>query len=443
MIFVFPVESYVREIAWRIHFACYLLERHPNSVVYIAESSKALKAACLAGPNAVYIGKHIYSVNPHSLHKESSWYDKLIASGCNIIFVEEEGGIFLKNNFDQDRKLWINRVPYNLVDVDTFDTIHWGDYQKELTKTIFGGTRHWVGGAPSIDSCIVTADAALRTKKNQNQTIEVGIMSKGGIGSYFKDIKQYYQLSLKGNSDALVLNSKSKLIQDECDIFQELGILSEFLSPASIQFRPHPSLAQLMPPKGNSCTLSDSTTIPINTFLKSKSLVVHNGCTTAVQAWFMDVPTVSTTPNDSFLLSDYTEVAQRKSLYQKLSHEGQYVNPVASLGKTFCSPFLKSLISNQHGRLNAFAALEASASQFLKPGSDPLKKLVSVIDLMLSIHSRLYRKKRLFSIKKVHKFASISMVDVEAFIHEWNTSSFAQSAPKAVSLGDLAVRISL
>jgi hypothetical protein len=171
MIFVFPVESYVREIAWRIHFACYLLERHPNSVVYIAESSKALKAACLAGPNAVYIGKHIYSVNPHSLHKESSWYDKLIASGCNIIFVEEEGGIFLKNNFDQDRKLWINRVPYNLVDVDTFDTIHWGDYQKELTKTIFGGTRHWVGGAPSIDSCIVTADAALRTKENQNQTI--------------------------------------------------------------------------------------------------------------------------------------------------------------------------------------------------------------------------------------------------------------------------------
>jgi len=449
MIYVLPVETYVREIAWKSHFACYVLERDPTGTVYIAETSKAVKIACKAGPDAIFIGKHIYSLFPQ---KSAGYFAALDASGCRIVFVEEEGGVYLTGDPARDKSVWEHRCPYNIIDKDKFDTVHWGQYQYDLTRIIFGGNRHFVGGSPAVDSCIITSNASKKqlTGIQKSFNSSIGFVGKGGLGSYFDSIYGYYSYFLtaigKQNSKATehVYGMKANMICAELEMFREFELIScAGLSNNAWQVRLHPSMSSFTPLEAPTfARFSDSLRIPINAFLQDKALIIHNGCTSAVQSFFIGIPTISISDSPDNLLRDHLAVPDRIRLYGQICSslevlEGvQYSQPVPS-------ELLFALFANKKSQLRAFAVLADIVLGNSFPRLPSSKSLTTFIDALMLASSLLYQAKS-WSRRSAHnKFVSISFLDVVRYVNEYSIC-FPMTKPYDIaSLGPLAVKLVL
>jgi surface carbohydrate biosynthesis protein len=447
MIYVLPVETYVREIAWKSHFACYLLERDPAGTVYIAETSKAVKIACKAGANAVFIGKHIHSLFPQ---KSADYFVALDASGCRIVFVEEEGGVYLTGDPVRDKSKWEYRCPYDIIGIDKFDTVHWGQYQYDLTRSIFGGDRHFVGGSPAVDSCIITSDASKKqttgTQKSFNSSI--GVVSKGGLGAYFESITGYYSYFLSAiswqNSKATenFYETRANIIRAELDMFREFQLISGAgVSNNAWQVRLHPSMSSFMPLEvPASVRFSDSLRIPINTFLQDKALVIHNGCTSAVQSFYMGIPTISTSDSPDNLLRDHLAAPDRIKLYGQIglsldALEGvQYSQPMPS-------ELLFALFANKKFQLRAFAVLADIVLGNSLHRLSSSKSLTTLIDAWLLASSFLYQVKSYRRFSAHNKFASIAFLDVVRYVNEYSLCYPMPQSYDVTSLGPLAAKV--
>lgn len=446
MIYVLPVETYVREIAWKSHFACYLLERDPTGTVYIAETSKAVKIACKAGANAVFIGKHIHSLFPQ---KSADYFVELDAAGCRIVFVEEEGGVYLTGDPVRDKPNWKYRCPYDIIGIDKFDTVHWGQYQSDLTKSIFGGDRHFVGGSPAVDSCILTSDASKKQPtgtKSFNSSI--GVVLKGGLGSYFESIIGYYSYFLSAISGQNLKATehfyeiKANIIHAELDMFREFQLISGAgVSYNHWQVRLHPSMSSFMPLEAPaSVRFSDSLRIPINTFLQDKALVIHNGCTSAVQSFYMGIPTISTSDSPDNLLRDHLAAPDRINIYSQISST---LDAYESIQYSQPMPFdlLFALFANKKFQLRAFAVLADIVLRNSLPPLSSSKSLTTLIDAWLLASSFLYQVKSYRRLPAHNKFASITFLDVVRYVNEYSLCYPTPHSYDVTSLGPLAARV--
>jgi len=438
MIYVFPLETYARELPWRVHFACYLLETHPNAKVYIAETSKAVDIACMLGPCCIFIGKHIYSVNSS---KDAKYFHRLSQSGAKVVFIEEEGGLHLKGDYSFDLHVWQKRCPYDLIGIDSVFTLHWGEYQKHLTQYLYGGSnsRHYVGGAPSIDSCMISKKAK-SFEYVSSSLPRIGIMSNGGLGSIYGSIQNYYDFYLcklaTGN-----LSQLSNLIVSEIRLFQEMELVSALLEDNLYEFRPHPGIAHFATKLNSKYLLSNSTLITINDFLDSKRLLIHDGCTTSVQAFFMDIPTVSLSLNSQFVsIGDHYSMADRATIYRDVRDKG--FSPI--LNTNFALPkIFADLLQNQKGKLNSFAAL-LEICDILDSGNHKQCSTYA-IDNYIRIRSAGFAAKDFFVHKEKSKFSHFILDDIAKFVDQWQRYVFHEQCPAHeyhfCQLGLLAVKI--
>ena len=439
MIYVFPLETYARELPWRVHFACYILEYYPNAQVYIAETSKAVDIACMLGSNCVFIGKHIFSVVKK---KEASYFYRLQKNGVKIIFVEEEGGLNLKGDCKLDSEIWKKRCPYDLIGIDSVTTVHWGEYQMYLTRELYGGSKsyHFVGGAPSIDSCIISSRVN-STELIYASSPEIAVMSNGGLGTIFTSIEDYYDFYLSRSDSISIFKAKSSYLASEIKLFQEMELIRSLIDDNHYEFRLHPGLAHLSPKHNSKYSLSNTTTVPINDFLDGKKLLVHDGCTTSVQAFFMDIPTISISSGHQVVsIGDYYPANERSKIYQDISDNGY--SPL--LNRNFELPKLFSdLIHNQKGKLNCFSTL-IEICNILHLG-DKEKIPTSSIDKYLQLRSISYCAKNQLRSIAHGKFSHFIPADIAKFIEQWQRYSNLEQRPSFKyhfrHIGVLAVKI--
>lgn len=331
-ILILPIETYAREIDHKLLLGNYLALK-TGCVVLIAHSSIANEVAILAGSESIYIGKNIFisafipgpqkgaRILNHELFK-------VLNSGSKLVFVDEEGGLFLKADYsDEDVLKMKARLPISPGDNDScFRNVtfcHWGEYQNELANSLYPNMRHRTSGWPNID--------AAKAYRNHISKLEatksiIGLTSNGTfLGSWAHQGTPLY-LSLSRYINKHGMEEVGKFIDHETSLPELAVELTQ--NGYRVLYRHHPASAGanlnewIDYCKKHSIETSNPIKIPSIQYLSGLSVNIHNGCSTAITSCVLGLPTIRYRERNTSIGTslDLATEAKAENLSEVLSH---------------------------------------------------------------------------------------------------------------------------
>lgn len=379
MYVIIPIEVYGREIEKACALGAYIYHKK-NIKIIIAEQKLARKLALNFGEKAIFIGKHFFHENSKEIFDKSELYD-LIRRNVNIIFIDEEGGLFInEDSLDYSLEQLKLRYPFQDIEESRRDQIkicHWGQFQFDNTKYLNKNYDNFLVGAPFVDCAKL-----FRSSKNKSNNI---------VNPKISFTQSYNVLCRKGfnceNINSLIDYLSDSYINEEVFF---LGILNELIlfgaykklleyKDLDIKWRPHPSarsklslnyLKNISRERGIEA-ISRPSRQPIYDYLTSADIFIHSGCTTSIQSRLLGKPTIylrSRIPGRSLHVLNEKKISEvNEQFYDEIikTTNMQFPNNQNSF-----TPFTYNLLSNLKSReLESFKNISEIVEIFLKKKS--------------------------------------------------------------------------
>lgn len=398
---VLPIENYAREVDYKILLGAYLCKQF-NASAIITHTSLAYKLALQLGSSCIYIGKNIFS-NPVSnspTHANSlidnSLLMRLLESGVRVLFSDEEGGLFLRgDNSDYDIRLMRLRTPLRddqkLFANQDFAMFHWGPYQLDLIKENFPHLLHFNAGAPFLDAAKIYGGLgdSLLCSSITKKVYELSLTSNAAVLSNFSFKDEHIYLSLSSQMD---LNPMwASAIQSEA----RLAALANDLRSRGLQvcYRPHPSSTATVAQnwikycKSNDIGISYPTVESSLMYLLRSRVNIHPGCSTSLQSYFLNLPTVKYA-SFGYGLHD-SLVKEHES-----SNAADLIRDLPSARVPSLGPLASRLLaSTDHSDISSFISIASYLNEY------PLKTKMQSISVR-SIRSYLVQQNLRFELKR-------------------------------------------
>lgn len=286
MNYLLPIETISREIDFKIHLACILAQDADN--FWIGQHDLIHKLIpCF--PDSIYVGKNIWSTGTD--HDTLIKYKQLKANNVSIVYLHEEGAVFSGNSSNWE--FTINRQ-YDPRIFESNDVIcTWGKTQQQINVNRGSNAKIFATGHPRLDLY----------KEKYRPYFENNIKKlKSKYGEYIL-FSSNHSLANHGLGSSYI----GKLIEEEADSLKKLQLLkhysfdsqllSSFIALAcqlsltlphlTVVYRPHPSenteLYSNLFRQFPNIEVSDEG--PIYSWILASHAVVHNGCTSAIEAY--------------------------------------------------------------------------------------------------------------------------------------------------------------
>lgn len=296
MIIYLPVETSRREMVAKVFTATMLASKGYPVAVFKRDF---FDANGWPGPG-VYIGKNCFKFSGFGNEK---YYDRMKQEGIRVWHLDEEGGVYPGNSESEWRKLLLRRLnPAALQDNDKILT--WGQWQQEAFLELDPKCPVCVTGSPNFDVCRPAYSQALaafdeiETDGRKNYilvntrcALSNGLISITGHLEEDSQVSQHFdQRSLRHwiSESGMLQFSFISLVQK----------LSESLPDDEIVLRPHPAedpnlYRQLLEGFAN---VSVEWRGDAASWIRRCRALIHNGCTTAIQAQIAEKPVITYLP---------------------------------------------------------------------------------------------------------------------------------------------------
>lgn len=313
---LFPIETIGRELDYKLALAHVLKNKFPELNILLG-SVTMIHTLAESFKNGLYIGKNIFSSS--NVDNSKARYSQFKSNGFDIVYLHEEGAVFL-GEYDS----WVEEIrkQYDISIFDKNDVICvWGEVQKKIEeKRNINQIPIKVTGHPRMDLLHTHPDffekKAFELKKKYGRFILVnGNFGTYNFGGSFNKIFEYLKDRDKGYEDNLTwfMNwflSESKRMYRMVELI--LRAAHEFPQYNFI-YRPHPSelletYHELFEGKSN---IIIERVGPVNPYILASEALIHDGCTTALEAYNSNIPILNYKPvSDEFDLYLPNQVGQ-------------------------------------------------------------------------------------------------------------------------------------
>ena len=291
-----PIETLKRELHSRAVFATRLAMK--NKRVFIFEHTFFDR---IGWPGeGIYIGKNCFRTEiPHSLE----YYNKMKESNIDVWFLDEEGGIYHGDSQDE----WNDRLKnrYDFTKLNSNDKIFfWGNWQKEYYDNKNLPSKAYITGSPNFD---------IFQKKYSKVFKKYDLKVTGGKKNYIL-INTRFPIGNSRLGENFALNNpayskhhkKNEIInwytENNVMLFSLIRMTRELarMNPQELFIiRPHPLEKThiyhlLLNDLDNVSIVDDESSI--EPWVRLCRVLIHNGCTTAIQAMIADKKVISYVP---------------------------------------------------------------------------------------------------------------------------------------------------
>lgn len=308
-VLLFPVETIVRELDYRLVLAARLARR---GVTVLLGNHTDIYELGLRMRRAVYVGKHILNLNPECVTQR---YEEMKAQGHRVVFLHEEGAIF-----NGDRAAWekglIRKFDPRWMKAE--DTIcAWGEAQAEVYRRmapeLMGSIR--TTGHPRFDLCkdryrpLYAAEAeALRQEFGQFLLVNTNFTLSNSMQGWDWCMKRDSIKAEDATARSRAFDYFGYDLRRVTYYVQLMSRLADAFPDRQIVLRPHPSermdiyetLLRHVP------RMHIRKSGSLVAWLHAAEVLIHTDCTTALEAYAARLPIIHYRPEDDarFLCAD-------------------------------------------------------------------------------------------------------------------------------------------
>lgn len=303
-VIIIPVEVYAREIEHKLLLAYYLASSR-GCTVLLASDTLALQTALRLGEHAIYVGKNLF-LQPDAMPPGSHLTSKvdntdlvrLLARSVNIVFVDEEGGLFLDGSFSRkDSEAFISRLPLNphqyQQHIPNLVFCHWGPYQAEIASHYCPNIAHISAGAPCFDAAKVFSKLSGDVPVPLSSSSCVSVLGSTTVLTQRAFQQSCTYLAVEWFCKNYSMNYTSQALLAEVGAAAAAHHLSHL--GFTVEYRAHPASSGLVLEdwyqhcRSNGIRISFPHREPILSFLLRSHLSVHTaGCTTSLLSYFLN-----------------------------------------------------------------------------------------------------------------------------------------------------------
>tara|TARA_A100001388_G_scaffold277509_1_gene269075 strand:- start:3919 stop:5325 length:1407 start_codon:yes stop_codon:yes gene_type:complete len=444
MLIVIPIEGYSREIEKSIALASYLHQKN-NIRVVVAEQSLARRIAISFKDQAILIGKQFFTENNKEIVDVKN-LDELLENDVNILYIDEEGGLFLRENSSKNELLHLRcRYPFHHIEKSRRKQIkicHWGNMQSDHLNDLNKNFDNYITGPTFVDCAKI-----FRERKKDRISNDPSISFTQSYNELCnKDFKCDNLFELLDYMSDKYIKSYSKFdsnLMNELILFGAYNFLLNSKKFSVIKWRPHPSarsklsinhLKKIVHKNGIEA-ISRPTYHPINSYLCSSDVFLHSGCTTSIQARLLNKQTIylrSINPRRALHIKDEISISKiNNNLIDKIF---EISNKEMKISKDTFSDFTCNILHNiNKNNLYSFSKISQIIDKFIdekklkKHLSDESSELLNSFDKLSSyIYTSKFKKKlrrlvpntksNLFAKYGLLKFDKINKNDVDLII---------------------------
>lgn len=252
--------------------------------------------------SGVYIGKNCFRTEvPYT----KEYYLSMKKSGVSVWYLDEEGGVYSGDKESQEKRLLTRIDPSDLQENDKI--LSWGYWQKKSYESVCHVSPVIISGSPNFD---------ILQSKYHNSFLDYDLNITGGKKDFILINTRFSLGNPKQHVDSMFGNKQphsEKLpdfflefsyISDNKMMFSMIELcfyLSKLLPNELIIIRPHPSEDLKI---YNTLTKKLKNVLVIHKggaepWIRMSKVLIHNGCTTAVQADIANKRVISFMPDGS------------------------------------------------------------------------------------------------------------------------------------------------
>lgn len=402
MNYLLPIETINRELDFKLILAAKL--SNGKDRIWIGQHD-FLNLITKELEGGVYIGKNIF-------HKRSSLekgeiYNFLKSKNIDVVYLHEEGAVFFGNEENWKRKL---EHQYNPSFFNNSDRICvWGEFQRDFDLNRSNSTPIISTGHPRFDlykedfNWIYKSKSLELIKEHNNY-----VLINGNYGTANHGLGIAHVFSDKGNY--LVDDVKSRL--SKVDFFTyssvqmfEMIKLTHFLAveypDVKFVYRPHPSEnhdTYKIYFKGiNNITINHEGAV--GPWILGAKAIIHDGCTTAIEAALSDVPVINYKPHYDANLDIWLPNQMGVQL-KNINEVIDYIGLVISGKKSGCNVNNLEKVSNlfENFKSNSFTNFVQVVNE-LKQGKKNFEQKDLTDSNINSIYLKFELKRKLYNLK--------------------------------------------
>ncbi|TVR13521.1 MAG: hypothetical protein EA401_06575 [Planctomycetota bacterium] len=303
---VLPMEIYEREIDARLWLAQEAIKR--GYQILIAHHA----SPCLRGLSDCGIFYKDHGPGLVKLRKYHGWIDPSLWVGA----LDEEGLVF--SSEETYRKGRVNREALQLLD----DVFFIGAWQEKVAAIEQIPVRTHVTGHPRFDLC--------HGKYQESQPVphsqKIRVLVNTRFGSLFPISESLPSVLKRRTHPSNDINKEN--IANELVICREILDLVDVLSAdpgVVVTLRPHPAehMDYYRNRFSNVCNVAVERRAGVVHAIEHSDIVVHDGCTTAIEACLMGKPVIGLRPPLPYPAISYGDFCNRFSLAASSSHEAR------------------------------------------------------------------------------------------------------------------------
>lgn len=296
----FPIEFLNREIDFKLVLAAALLDGHRRRI-YLGVAD-ALWSAIDHCEKGIYIGKDVF--RPYFTDEDRS-YRRLKRKGHRLLHLDEEGAVYMGGAPEWEEQLLRRLDPLRIRDDDVLCT--WGRFQRDVYRRALGsgGPRVVATGHPRLDLAkpeyqSVFDDEVARIRRSHGDFVLIvgnfpRVNHALGAPYIFSPFYNY-----RPDDERVRLSFVGRWAHFST-VFVQMVRVAHLLSTMPglrVVVRPHPSedakfYQACFRDLANVSVESSGAALP---WLKAARVVVHNGCTTAIEASLAGTPVVTFRP---------------------------------------------------------------------------------------------------------------------------------------------------
>lgn len=287
---LFPIETLIRELDYKLILAHSVANSEKNVVCYVG-AFQSIHRLAKHFKGGVYVGKTIFT----RLAKDENrkFYKKFKKNDFDVIFLHEEGAVWQGKEDD-----WV-AINKSLYDVNYFDendiVCVWGDFQKQIDlNRMSKPLRIEVTGHPRFDLnrdyVFLYEKEAKKLKDKYGDFLLVN--GNFSIANHGVGIEEILKINLTTETDFFTV--KKKILNKYTDNSLRLGKMVELVVKIAssypglnIIYRPHPSeglefYKKVFSGIHNIHVIQSETVGP---FIIASKILLHDGCSTSLEAY--------------------------------------------------------------------------------------------------------------------------------------------------------------
>ena len=356
--FIFPVENSNRELDWRLLLAC--MHARSSNRIFLGQHDALYRMIVKTGMRGgVYVGKNLYRRRPAVEDQER--YLAAKERGFLVVHLDEEGAVY---DGEEDRwRYWLLEGQFDPRSYNAEDYVcTWGNFQRDFYRSLEPACAEHIHttGHPRFELCKAAyrkyfeRDASAITDRFGefillntnvafgNNPLGVADTFSSRLGYSVENLEERMGVSSRYAHELEVIGAVVRLINRLSVTYPGLNIV---LRPHQAEDFEH--YRTIFRGISNVHVVHEG---PVAPWLLSCKLLLHPGCTTALEAYLADCPSINykagTDPSQNFQIIENFGVTclsedQVMQSVDAILEEGQAARPVDQI-----DPRARSLIGN-------------------------------------------------------------------------------------------------